>query len=262
MPIGYAPLEDAAAWGRGFGQSLGGIMLQAPQQRRQNAFEQERIGLQGRSLDNQLAMRQMMAQLQQQYHTGYLNLQQNKADNQVNHWNDQNDLGFQRLAEYARKNNISLEEAQMRDETLRGAIRYNNMPVPGGTLSQQPQPQSQSQQGLDQQPPQNPAPIPTFTPEPVRIAPTMTANQYNNTYRQLGMDAARFAGLDFSQPTNAPYASIYSGLTNQMGTLKQQYPQYNGMQQTGLPSAPSIPSGIRPSSALKQNSNGTFDYIP
>ena len=46
MPlIGNYPVNEAAAWGQGLGQSLGQMFLQRPQQRQENAFRQQQLDM-------------------------------------------------------------------------------------------------------------------------------------------------------------------------------------------------------------------------
>ncbi len=134
MPIGYSPWTDAATYGRELGNSLSQAMIQIPFQKRQQGMEQERIGLEGRQIDNQLAIKKMLMELNQQryndlaqYHEGLIDAKnqglmntQQLNDERNRHWSDQ--LAFQQAV------------AQNKQDSWKNDV----MPVNGGIVQHYP----------------------------------------------------------------------------------------------------------------------------
>ena len=186
MPIGYVPLQGAAEFGQGLGNALSNAFIQIPMQKRQQEMEQQRIGLEGRQINNQLAMREMMLQLQGQRYTDLNNYRQGMLDSR----NDYND-GRLDVA----NRGLDLKEHPPA-KPLTGLAAQGIYPVQGGYFQTQPggktaSPLADGAQGA--MPPDGfvTPPTSTYNAYPRQFAPvnpnSQEANQINLMKLQAGV---------------------------------------------------------------------------
>jgi hypothetical protein len=165
-------------------------MMQVPFQRRQQAMEQQRIGLEGRQIDNQYQIKQAILQLQAQrandlagYHEGLIDAKnqglQNSSllnDERAQHWSDR--LAFQQ------------QQANIMDQ-LKQATAWQNdyKAVPGGMLQHMPggNPVQSSSAGSFGMPQEGGVTQPwtQFTPTPHTAAPLNASAQLRNQLEMI-----------------------------------------------------------------------------